>query len=227
MWVSKLRKILVIEDNENIRIEVSEFFKQNCFNVISPKVFTDIDKLAEAADIVLLDINLNELNGFDICKSIRRLCNVPVLFVTGRSSEEDELKAMELGGDDYVRKPYSLPVILAKVNRMLQRNSTESPEGLKAGDAVLNIVMGQLSIGKQTLELSKNEVKILYYLFINKSGVVDKDELIEYLWDNKLYVDENILNVNISRLRRRLAHIGYKEFIETVPKKGYRLRGVR
>lgn len=215
--------ILVIEDNANIRIEVSDFFRQNGYETICPQTFENVEMLADKAQAVLLDINLGNADGFHICRKIRKSSDVPVLFVTGRNSEEDELRAMALGGDDYIRKPYSLPVLLAKVKRMIERSSGNSPDELKAGDVSLNVALSRLKFGDKTLELPKNENKILYYLFLNKGRTVSKSELIEYLWDNRLYVDENILNVNLSRLRKHLADLGLTNFILTVPKEGYRI----
>ncbi|MDF2542580.1 MAG: DNA-binding response regulator [Herbinix sp.] len=216
--------VLIIEDNENIRKEVSSYFELNGFFTICPVDIKNVDQLAEKADAVLLDINLQEGDGFSICKKIRETSQIPILFVTGRDSEKDELCAIALGGDDYLRKPYSLPVLLAKVKRMLERNTTNCTEELVLGDAVLNIVKGQLKLKNEVLELSKNEMKLLSCLFLNKDRTVPKDEFIEYLWENKLYVDENIFNVNLSRLRKRLSDIGHPDFIETVPRLGYRIR---
>jgi two-component system, OmpR family, response regulator protein BraR/BceR len=219
----KMAVILIIEDNLNICKEVSTYFRGNGFDTICGDALPD-GNLPETVDAVLLDINLKNTDGFDICKRIRRVSDVPILFVTGRDSEEDELKAMALGGDDYIRKPYSLPVLLAKVRRMLERVSVQDPVAFQSGDVCFNAVTGQLMAGSQVMELSKNEIKVLYCLFIHKNCVVSKDELIEYLWDNKLYVDENILNVNLSRLRKRLTEFGYPDLIETVYKKGYRIK---
>ncbi len=219
--------VLIIEDNENIREEVSAYFEKNGFQTKLPISFHITDILKEKADAVLLDINLDEEDGFTICKSIRSSSDVPILFVTGRDSITDELLAMSSGGDDYLRKPYSLPVLVAKVKRMLERYRTrEEGNELTIGTIHLDIVRSQLQIGDQNIDLPKNEMRILYFLFLNKERAIPKDELIEYLWENKCYVDENILNVNLSRLRKRLADAGYKEFIITVPKIGYRIKNV-
>lgn len=220
-------KIAIIEDNKNIRVELAEYFGRNGFEIYCPdgEASEILDMIQKNADLVLLDINLGEDSGFDLCREIRRRSDIPILFVTGRDSELDEIKAMALGGDDYIRKPYSLPVLMAKVRRILERAKSGSPEEIQAGDVRLNVVMGQIQYNGRTLELSKNEMRILYYLFLNRGNVVSKDHLMEYLWENKLYVDENILNVNLSRLRKRLAGIGAKNLILTVPKKGYMVDG--
>lgn len=219
-----INSILIVEDNENICIEISKFFQKNGFNVYIGKALEDIKNVIDKIHVVLLDINLCEEDGFAICKSIRKVSNVPIIFVTGRNSEEDELRAMALGGDDYIRKPYSLPILLSKVKRILYRSKKDNIEELSIKDVTINLVMGQLKAGDKVLEISKNEMKILYYFFLNKGRIIEKDELIEYLWNNKFYVDENILNVNLSRLRKRLSDIGYSDFIETIPKKGYKIK---
>lgn len=216
--------VMIIEDNENIRLEVSNYFIKNDYHTLCPVDTKSVNQLVQKADAILLDINLAEEDGFCICQRIREVSQIPILFVTGRDCEMDELKAMALGGDDYIRKPYSLPVILAKVRRMLERNSVNCMDELIFDDSCLNIIKSQLKLGDKLLELSKNEMKLLSCLFLNKERIVSRDELIEFLWENKLYVDENIFNVNLSRLRKRLSDIGYPDFIETVPKSGYRIR---
>ena len=198
--------ILIIEDNENIRLEISEYFKKNSFHTICPTQFQNIIDLLKRADVILLDINLDGDDGFSICKKVREISAIPILFVTGRESETDELKAMTLGGDDYIRKPISLPILHAKVRRMIERNENHLEEFVLY-DASLNVVKSQLKLGNELLELSKNEMKLLSCLFLNKNRIVSQDEFIEFLWDNKLYVDENIFNVNLSRLRKRLSNI--------------------
>lgn len=215
--------VLIIEDNENIRLEVSEYFKRNSYQTICPTDMKNVVDLVKRADAILLDINLEDDDGFCICKKVREISELPILFVTGRESETDELQAMALGGDDYIRKPYSLPILLAKVRRMIERNENHMEEFV-LDDACLNIVKSQLKLGEELLELSKNEMKLLSCLFLNKNRIVSQDEFIEFLWENKLYVDENIFNVNLSRLRKRLSNIGYPDFIETIPKSGYRIR---
>ena len=222
--------ILIIEDNPNIREELSHYLSLNGhlsagpedFSCAQKELFTHVVKLMEEnpIELLLLDINLEGCDGLKLCREIRNISTLPIIFVTGRTDETDELSSILMGGDDFIRKPYSLPVLLARINRILARKSQAPAESVCAGSSSLNVLMGQISCHGETLELSKNEVKILYYLFLNKGHVVSKDSLIEYLWENKFYVDENILNVNLSRLRRRLKEIGLQDLIITVPKQG-------
>ncbi|MDD5934247.1 MAG: response regulator transcription factor [Clostridiales bacterium] len=220
--------IAIIEDNQNIQIELSNFFQEHKYETVwvdchDPMVQLEPLLLNQQIQAILLDINLYELDGFEICKKIRRKSQVPILFVTCREDDLDEIKALQIGGDDFIRKPYRLPVLLAKVERMVERSQISS-NCMYAGDVYLDVAKGQIVTKEDSIELSKNELKILYCLFHNQDQIISKDKLIEYLWENKLYVDENILNVNLSRMRKRLGEIGLSEFIRTVPKQGYTLK---
>ena len=220
-------KIMIIEDNRTIRGELCVFFEKNEFTPVETGDFTTVEQVVAAVrkvepKLILLDINLEEISGFDVCREIRKWSGTPILFVTARERDVDELCAMECGGDDYIRKPYSLAILLAKVKRMLQRADSMAEE-IVVGEVHLHIVQAQICYREQVLELSKNELKILYFLFRSRGEAVAKDALIEYLWENKFFVDENILNVNLSRLRKRLGDIGLKTLIHTVPKYGYRI----
>ena len=203
------------------------FFEKNEFTPVETGDFTTVEQVVAAVrkvepKLILLDINLEEISRFDVCREIRKWSGTPILFVTARERDVDELCAMECGGDDYIRKPYSLAILLAKVKRMLQRADSMAEE-IVVGEVHLHIVQAQICYREQVLELSKNELKILYFLFRSRGEAVAKDALIEYLWENKFFVDENILNVNLSRLRKRLGDIGLKTLIQTVPKYGYRI----
>ena len=220
-------KIMIIEDNRTIRGELCVFFEKNEFTPVETGDFTTVEQVVAAVrkvepKLILLDINLEEISGFDVCREIRKWSGTPILFVTARERDVDELCAMECGGDDYIRKPYSLAILLAKVKRMLQRADSMAEE-IVVGEVHLHIVQAQICYREQVLELSKNELKILYFLFRSRGEAVAKDALLEYLWENKFFVDENILNVNLSRLRKRLGDIGLKTLIQTVPKYGYRI----
>lgn len=220
-------KIMIIEDNRTIRGELCVFFEKNEFTPVETGDFTTVEQVVAAVrkaepKLILLDINLEEISGFDVCREIRKWSDTPILFVTARECDVDELCAMECGGDDYIRKPYSLAILLAKVKRMLQRADSMAEE-IVVGEVHLHIVQAQICYREQVLELSKNELKILYFLFRSRGEAVAKDALIEYLWENKFFVDENILNVNLSRLRKRLGDIGLKTLIQTVTKYGYRI----
>jgi DNA-binding response OmpR family regulator len=212
---------MIIEDNESICRELSVFLQHSGYETITPSIFTQIkdDICTYNPDVILLDINLLDVDGFHICQEIRKFSKIPIIFVTGRESAEDELKGILLGGDDFIRKPIHLPILLARIQRILERY--KNVQVLRVNDVYLDILSMQLGIKDNTIELSKNECRILYCLFINKGRIVTKDELIETLWESKLYINENILNVNMSRLRKRLSEIGLTDLIKTIPKEGY------
>jgi two-component system response regulator protein BraR/BceR len=217
--------IYIIEDNENIRWELRDFLQRNGYETVCPADPEELPSLLskKPADLILLDIRLGSArDGFELCRDIRKSWDVPVIFITGLDREEDELRGLSSGGDDFIRKPYSLNVLLLRVKRLIERSKNPS-EILTHGDLTLYIVRGQLQYKEQTLDLSGNELRILYYLWIHYPHLVSRDELIEYLWENKLYVDENILSVNLSRMRKRLEGIGLKDLIHTVHRQGYRL----
>lgn len=221
-----MKSICIIEDNENIRWELREFFQKNGYQTLCPPDPDTVESLlsAQPADLILLDINLeNGRDGFELCRNIRRFSPVPIIFVTGRDSEEDEMRGLRLGGDDYIRKPYSLPVLLMRVRRLLER-SQNPPQSLSEGPLTLHILRSQLQYGTNILDLTGNELRIVYFLWIHRGQPVSRDSIIEYLWENKLYVDENILNVNLSRLRKRLEGAGLHSLIQTIPRQGYLLR---
>lgn len=228
--------ILIVEDNANIRLELAGFLGTNGHTAVclehysgSQEEITDeVWGLLTSVhpELILLDIHLNACDGLKLCREIRSRSSVPIIFVTGRTTCEDELAGILTGGDDFIRKPYSLPVLLARINRVLSRRDSTASEFIRAGGVSLNILTGEVSWQGRTLQLTKNEVRILYCLFLNKGAVVTKDSLIEYLWENKFYVDENILDVNLSRLRRRLKELGLENLIVTVPKKGLTIHEV-
>lgn len=218
-----MSKIMIIDDNECIRRELSEFLNCNGYDTVTPCAFSELNTaiLRTNPDLILLDINLAEEDGFHLCQEIRKYSKIPIIFVTCRDSQEDELRGILLGGDDFIRKPYHLPILLARIQRIFERH--EESNKLHVDDVTLDVLSMTLYNKAGEIELSKNECRILYCLFINKGKTVTKDELIEALWTCKLYIDENILNVNMSRLRKRLSNIGLKDFIKTISKEGYRI----
>jgi DNA-binding response OmpR family regulator len=214
---------MIIDDNECIRRELSEFLSCNGYDTVAPCTFPELNTaiIRNNPDLILLDINLAEEDGFHLCQEIRSFSKIPIIFVTCRDSQEDELRGILLGGDDFIRKPYNLPILLARIQRIFERH--EESNKLHVEDVYLDVLSMTLYNSVGEIELSKNECRILYYLFHNKGKTVTKDELIEALWTCKLYIDENILNVNMSRLRKRLSSIGLKDFIKTISKEGYKV----
>ena len=215
--------ILIIEDDLKIRRELDTLLVSNGYNVEAITNFSNIlDELKNYKyDLILLDINLPGLDGFEIAKNVRKESNVPIIFVTSRSSDEDELKSIITGGNDFITKPYNKLILLEKIKRAL--NKKDSKEIMEGKEVVLDPYKSEVSYKGEVIELTRNEFRIIYYFFLNKDKVLSKEELIEYLWNDKYYLDESILLVNINRLRKKLETIGVKYFIKTVRGKGYSL----
>ncbi len=203
-----MTQILIVEDDTGIREELASLLRANGYLPVEKP----------PCDLALLDINLPGKNGFELCRRLRQQSDVPVIFLTARSTAEDELLGFGVGADDYIRKPYNSAVLLARIARLLQRKATPllTVRGLSLHLAELTV-----SYGGRTEELTKNETRILACLM--KKELCTREEIIEDLWNNSLYVDENTLYVNINRLRDKLARIGADGFIRTVRGVGYRL----
>ena len=201
-------KILVVEDDPSIKGELLTLLHTNGYQTVEQP----------PCDLALLDINLPGETGFEICQKLRLNSNIPVIFLTARTSSADELLGFGVGADDYIRKPYNSSVLLARISRLLKRNdnSLKTVRGL-----TLDLANMTVSFQGQKVELTKNESRILACLM--KKDLCRREEIIEDLWNNSLYIDENTLYVNINRLRDKLRGIGAKDYIRTVRKVGYRL----
>ena len=201
-------KILVIEDDESIRRELVMLLTANGYETVGEP----------PCDLALLDVNLPGESGFELCRRLRQHSDVPVIFLTARDSAEDEILGFGVGADDYIRKPYHSSVLLARIARLLKRKS--SPV-MTAGDLTLNLAEMTVSRDGKMQELTKNETRILACLM--QKGLCTREEIVEDLWENSLYIDENTLYVNINRLREKLSRLGADDYIRTVRGVGYRL----
>lgn len=219
-----MKKILIIEDDEAIRNELKTFLCRYNYDTLVVEKFENIieEIKKENADLILLDINLPIFDGFYICREIRKNSNVPIIIVTSRDSDIDELMSMNLGADDFITKPYNTQILLARINSVLKRvYSKEIQESMVYKDLVLNLSNGTISYKDNTLNLTKNEIKILSYLIKNKGKIISRENLMEYLWNDDFFVDDNTLSVNITRLRKKIESIGLKNPIETRRGLGY------
>lgn len=219
-----MKKILIIEDDEAIRNELKTFLCRYNYDALVVEKFENIIEEIEKenADLILLDINLPIFDGFYICREIRKNSNVPIIIVTSRDSDIDELMSMNLGADDFITKPYNTQILLARINSVLKRvYSKEVQESMVYKDLVLNLSNGTISYKDNTLNLTKNEIKILSYLIKNKGKIISRENLMEYLWNDDFFVDDNTLSVNITRLRKKIESIGLKNPIETRRGLGY------
>lgn len=223
-----MQKILIVEDEKKIREELKIFLTKNGFEVVALEKFENTieDILKEKADLILLDINLPYTDGEFVCKEIRKTSDVPIIMVTSRDNEIDELMSLNYGADQYVTKPYNIQILLAKINGLLKRNQKQEKETQKidCNGFYLNIAERVIEKEDKKMELTKNEYNILYYLSINKGKVVSRDEIMDYLWESEEFIDDNTLSVNIKRLRNKLEEIGFIDKIETRRGQGYLLK---
>ena len=223
-----MQKILIVEDDKKIRKELETFLNKNGFLARSIEKFVNTvqDILNENADLVLLDINLPYIDGEFICKEIRKVSDVPIIMVTSRDNEIDELMSLYSGADQYVTKPYNIQILLAKITGLLKRNQKagNNLEKIDCNGFILNTAERVIEKENKKIDLTKNEYSILYFLSIHINKVVSRDELMDYLWESEEFIDDNTLNVNIKRLRTKLEELGLENKIETKRGQGYILK---
>lgn len=224
-----MQKILIIEDDEKIRNELETFLNKNGYETKTIVNFENTieDALNERADLILLDINLPYADGEYICKEIRKNSDVPIIMVTSRDSEIDELISLNYGADQYVTKPYNIQILLAKIAGLLKRNQANNTnDKIELEKFILNTSSRYVENGDKKIELTKNEYNIIYYLSLRKGKLVSRDEIMDYLWESESFIDDNTLSVNIKRIRDKLEEIGAKDSIETRRGQGYILKWV-
>ena len=223
-----MSKILIVEDDEKLSKELKIFLDKNGYDSVILQKFDNAveDILEENADLILLDINLPYTDGEYICKEIRKTSNVPIIMVTSRDNEMDELLSLNYGADQYVTKPYNIQILLAKIVGLLKRNQNagNNPDKIDCGEFVLNTAGRIIEKEDNKVELTKNEYKILEYLVLHRQQVISRDEIMDYLWESEEFVDDNTLNVNIKRLRTKLEELGLIDQIETRRGQGYLLK---
>ena len=223
-----MEKILIVEDDEKLRNELKIFLDRNGYEgIILGKFDNSINDILQInPDLILLDINLPYFDGEYICKELRKTSNVPIIMITSRDSEIDELLSLNYGADQYVTKPYNIQILLAKINGLLKRskNIESNQTKIDCDDFILNISKSVIERNNKYIELTKNELKILHYLVMNKGKIVSREEIMDYLWDSQSFIDDNTLTVNIKRLRNKLEEFGIKDIIETKRGQGYLLK---
>jgi DNA-binding response OmpR family regulator len=218
-------KIMLVEDDEKIRGIVADSLRKWQYEVVET---TDFDAVEEQfrrhePHLVLLDINLPVYDGYYWCQRIRSVSKVPILFLSSRSQNMDIIMAINMGGDDYVQKPFDLSVLVAKVSALLRRNYTYQDETLQLRHRGLTFHLGNSSVQTEdkTAELSRNEFIILQVLMRSIGRIVPRDELMHALWKDEQFVDDNTLTVNVNRLRRKIAELGMEDYIATRKGMGY------
>jgi len=217
--------ILIVEDSSSVRQELELFLTRQGFDVKTITRFDNIagDSLAAAADLILLDLNLPEESGFAVCREIRLKSRVPILVVTVREADIDQILAMELGADDYVTKPYNTDILLARIRAVLRRSLPLSSELLDCGQYQLLPAEQALVAGGTRYPLSRNEWLIFLTLQENLGRIVSRENLMRRLWNSDEFVDDNTLSVNVNRLRQHLSELPVNLTIQTHRAVGYRL----
>ena len=218
------KKIFIIEDEEKIRNELCTFLNKYGYETSYSLNFENIveEVMKERYHLILLDINLPYYDGYYICREIRRRSTVPIIIVTSRDNEVDELMSMNLGADDFITKPYNTQILLARISSIIRRAySNSDSEILEYRGLLHNLSISEVEYNNNKIELSKNESKILYVLMKNKEKIVSRNEITEALWQSDEFVDDNTLTVNVNRLRKKLEEIGAVDYLKTKRGQGY------
>ena len=219
-----MSRIMIIEDNENLKKELIEFLSRYGYDSYGVEDYKNVVNiiLNDKPDLVLLDINLPYYDGYFICREIRKNNNIPIIIVTSRDSDMDEIMSINLGADDFITKPYNTQVLLARIGSLLRRTAVGNVQDILEHKGLkLNINKGEVSYKDRSIDLSKNEFKILSCLIKNKETIVSREDLMDYLWNSDLFIDDNTLSVNVTRLRKKLDDLGVKNGIETKRGLGY------
>ena len=220
-----MTKILVIEDDHQIQQELVLLLQRNGFEAQALTSFESVPQQIVTAhpDLVLLDLNLPGIDGQQICREVRQLSNVPIIVVTSRNTDLDELMVLSLGADDFIAKPYNTQILLMHITSVLRRANSDVTTGTKLSHAgvTLDSSSCKVSANQKSVELTKNELRILSLLMQNAGTVVSRQRIQEELWQSDEFVDDNTLTVNISHLRNTLASIGVEDFVMTRRGLGY------
>ncbi|MBX4268169.1 response regulator transcription factor [Clostridium estertheticum] len=219
-----MNKILIIEDDLKLKKYMQEYLNAYDYKTI---LLNDFDNVLEDVqhiepNLIILDINLPTFDGFYFLKIIRNKSNVPVIIVSARSEEGEQIRGMELGADDYITKPFGMGILLAKVNAVLRRtNNVVATEDFNICGLTLNSDSMRLVFEENIVDLSKNEYKLLKLFMSNCGKVITREELLETLWDDTDFIDDNTLTVNITRVKKKLKDLGVENSIVTKRGVGY------
>lgn len=216
------KKILIVEDDSSMQEELKDLLENASYDVLILNDFLHAKEyiLKTNPDLVLLDVNIPYLNGELLLKELRKESSVPVIILTSRASEIDEVLSISYGADDFITKPYNPTILLLRIQNVFKRVN-QVKDKLKYRDLDVYQNRGVLTKDNLSIELTKNEMIIFLYLLNNQNRIVSRDELMSELWNNEEYINDNALTVNISRLRTKLKDFGYSDVIETRKRQGY------
>lgn len=216
------KKIIIVEDDKMLAQELKELLYNNGYESM---IIEDFEKTTEKilkqnADMILLDINLPNINGEFLLKEIRKKSSIPIIMVTSRDTEADEVISMSTGADDYITKPYNPTILLLRIEAIFKRVNKEN-EKIEYKDVEVDKDRSMIKRKNKQVVLSKNEILIFDFLIKNQGKIVSRDDIINYLWDSEEFVDDNTLSVNMTRLRNKLVEIDLENVIETRRGQGY------
>lgn len=217
-----MHKILIIEDDIALRNELQTLLERNGYTTGIVEDFSNAcqEMVNQCADLILLDINLPGVDGENLLRQFRKVSDIPVIMVTSKNTEMDEVLCMSYGADDFIAKPYHPSILLLHIEAIFKRINHGSHK-LSYGEMVVDTDRGVIIVGGRETELTKNEMKILSFLLKNQGQIVSRDALMDYLWDTDSFVDDNTLTVNINRVRKKLEENGLTDVIKTKRGQGY------
>ncbi|MDR0924420.1 MAG: response regulator transcription factor [Hungatella sp.] len=217
-------KLFIIEDDIVLRTELISLLESYNYTCETSDNFKDIisEATGSNADLILLDINLPYYDGYHVCREIRKISDVPIMVVTSRNNDMDELMSMNLGADDFITKPYNIQILLARIGAILKRtNRINNSSEIEYKGFTLSMAKSTVYYESKEAELTKNELRILSVLMQNANSIISRDELMDELWQSDEFVDDNTLTVNVNRLRKKLEEIGAADLIKTKRGQGY------
>ena len=214
-----MKKVLIIEDEQKIRKIIKTFLEKKSFKIVEVADGKDaIDSfLTEKPDLVILDVMLPHKNGFEICKEIREFGNTPVLMLTAKTQDNDEINSFQLGADDFLRKPFSLEVLLVRVNKLL---NISAKGVIQISNIIINEQSRNVEVAGNDIKLSPKEYDLLMYLYRNKNIAVDRDKILNDVWNFSYYGDDRTVDTHIKSLRKKIG----QDIIETIRGIGYMLK---
>lgn len=218
-------KLMIVEDDlviqQALKTELEKWHYQ--IHCVTNYHEVMVDYLAFEPQLVLLDVNLPAFNGYHWCQEIRKVSQIPIIFVTSRDETMDLVMAIQLGADDYIQKPFQLSIVTAKVQALLRRtyDFNEPIQFMSVGQVVLKINESRVTVGEQSIDLTRNELRIIEILFQHKGKYVTREAIMMHLWEDESFIDDNTLAVNITRLRKKLTDLGKKNVIKTKKGVGY------
>lgn len=222
-----LRRIGIVEDDKKLSAELKDFLENHgyCAEIVMPIEYTVEHIVEKKFHLLLLDIGLPQTDGLYLCREIRKKSNLPIIMITSKDTEIMELMSISSGADDFITKPFNVQILLVRLERLLERAYPENPEStqIEFGGITFDKAKGIIYTKEKSVELTKNEIKILLCLTKNRNQIVSRDEIINMLWDSELFVDDNTLTVNMTRLRNKFKLLGVENLIQTKRGLGYLL----